>query len=214
MTSKLSLYNNALRMCGERRLVSLAEEREPRRLLDDAYGDIETTGVVRQCLQWGQWTFATRAQELHYTPSVEPEWGYQRAFDQPTDWVRTTAICSDEFFTQPLLRYVSERGYWYADLDIIYIKYVSDHTDYGGDLSQWHEHFVNLVEASLAMDICGALTGADKEYVEKRWKQAKKDAMSGDAMEKPTAMLPPGMWNRARLGNSRNDRGSRSQLIG
>lgn len=214
MTTKLSVYNGALRLCKERRLLSLAEEREPRRLLDDAYGDITTTGVVRQCLQWGQWTFATRAQMLDYTPSVEPDFGYRRAFNQPDDWVRTTAICEDEFFNCPLTQYATERGYWYADLDTIYIKYVSDNDTYGGDLSQWHEAFVNLVEASLAMDICGSLTGANPDFVEKMWKKAKADALGSDAMEKPTTFLPPGSWTSARHWNYRRDRGSRSRLIG
>lgn len=213
MTTKLGLYNGALRLCKERKLSSLSENREPRRLLDDAYGDITTIGVVRQCLQMGQWTFATRAQMLDYTPSVEPEFGYRRAFDQPDDWVRTTAVCSDEYFKCPLLEYASERGYWYADLDTIYIRYVSDHANYGGDLSQWHEAFVNLVEASLAMDICGSLTGANGEFVEKMYKKAKADAMSSDAMEKPTVMLPSGSWSSARRGG-RSDRGSRNSLIG
>lgn len=214
MTSKLSLFNGALRLCKERRLVSLAEEREPRRLLDDAYGDITTTGVVRQCLQMGQWTFATRAQELHYTPSVEPDFGYRRAFNQPDDYVRTTAICSDEFFRHPLLQYVDERQYWYADLDIIYIKYVSDHQNYGGDLANWPESFVNLVEASLAMDICGSLTGANPEFVEKMYRKAKADALSQDAMAKPTVMMPQGSWSTSRHGRYQRDRGNRNQLIG
>lgn len=214
MTTKLSVYNGALRLCKQRRLSTLGDQVEARRLLDDAYGDIETTGVVRFCLQSGQWTFATRAQMLDYTPSVEPEWGYRRAFDKPTDYVRTTAMCEDEFFAQPLLHYVDEREYWYADLDTIYIKYVSDHNTYGGDLSLWPESFVNLVEAALAMDICGALTGSDPDYVAKMYERAKSDAMSQDAMAKPTVMLPPGSWVTSRRLGWNRDRGNRHSLIG
>lgn len=214
MTTKLSLYNGALRLCKERRLASLAEQREPRRLLDDAYGDITTTGVVRHCLQLSQWTFATRAQMLDYTPSVEPDFGYRRAFDKPTDYVRTTAMCEDEFFKQPLLEYVDEREYWYADLDTIYIKYVSDHDTYGGDLSLWPESFVNLVHAALAMDICGSLTGANPEFIQMMYKKAKSDAMSQDAMAKPTVMLPQGSWVTSRRQGWQLDRGSRHRLTG
>lgn len=214
MTTKLSVYNGALRLCKERRLASLSEQREPRRLLDDAYGDITTTGVVRFCLQSGQWTFATRAQMLDYTPSVEPDFGYRRAFNKPIDYVRTTAICEDEFFKQPLLEYADEREYWYSDLDTIYIKYVSDDPSYGGDLSLWPESFVHLVEASLAMEICGSLTGADSEFVARMYKKAKSDAMSQDAMAKPTVMLPPGNWVTSRRLGWNRDRGSRHSLLG
>ncbi len=214
MTTKLGLYNNALRLCRERKLDSLSEQREPRRLLDDAYGDITTTGVVRECLETGQWTFATRTQALDYTPSVEPDFGYRRAFNIPTDWVRTVAVCSDEFFKQPLLEYVDERQYWYADLDTIYIKYVSDDVSYGADLATWTETFAKFVEAALAVNICGSLTGADREFVIKTYEQRKREALSRDAMSKPTAMLPSGSWVNARRMGWNRDRGSRHNLIG
>jgi hypothetical protein len=48
------------------------------------------------------------------------------AFAKPTDWVDTSAVCQDEYFRVPLLQYADEVGYWFADLDEIYVKYVSD----------------------------------------------------------------------------------------
>lgn len=213
--TKLGLYNGALRLCKERKLSSLTEDRKPRHLLDDAWGDGATTGAVRWCLEFGQWTFATRTQELTYSPSVEPDFGYRRAFNQPEDMVRPTAICSDEFLQQPLLRYADERQFWYCDLDVIYISYVSSDAGYGGDLSLWPETFAKLVEAKLAEEICGDLTGADSDKVEKSLKEAKTDAKSGDAMRKPTRFAPEGAWNRSRrYGSQRFDRGSSHRLIG
>jgi hypothetical protein len=215
MTTKLGIFNGALRLCKERKLASLTENREPRRLLDDAWGDITTTGAVRLCLEFGQWTFATRTQRLDYSPSVEPDFGFRRAFDQPDDMVDVCAVCSDEYLRQPLLRYADERHYWYADLDEIYVSYVSSHSSYGGDLSLWPETFVKLVEAQLADEICGNLTGADSQRVAKALKDAKRDARSGDAMRKPTRFPPEGAWNMSRRwGSSGWDRGSRSRLIG
>lgn len=213
MATKLSVYQGALRLCRERKLASLTENREPRRLLDDAYGDIVSTGAVRLCLEFGQWTFATRTQRLDYSPSVEPDFGYRRAFDQPADMVRPCAICADEYLKHPLLNYHDERHYWYADLDEIYASYVSSHSSYGGDLSLWPETFVKLVEAQLASEIVGSLTGADSQAVEKALKRAKLDAKSGDAMRKPTRFLPEGSWNSSRRGWS-GDRGNQHRLIG
>lgn len=200
MTTKLGLYNGALRLCKERKLASLTENREPRRLLDDAYGDGSTEGVVKLCLELGQWTFAMRTQRLDYSPSVEPDFGYRRAFDQPTDMVDICAVCSDEYLTQPLIRYTDERHYWYCDLDTIYISYVSNHASYGADLSLWPETFAKFVEAQLATEIVGNLTGADSQAVAKALKDAKRDAMSGDAMRKPTRFPPEGSWNASRRG--------------
>lgn len=212
MTTQLSLYNGALRLCKERKLASLTENREPRRLLDDAWGDGSTTGAVKHCLQLGQWTFASRAVQVDYTPSIEPPFGYRYAFEQPSDFVRTMAVCQDEYFRVPLLEYSDERGYWYSDLQTIFVKYVSNASDYGADLSLWPESFVKLVEAYLAKEIAGSLTGADSKAVEMAWDAALKSSRSLDAMNKPTVMMPQSSWASARTG--RDYRRSWSQTTG
>lgn len=202
--TKLGLYNGALRILKERKLASLSENREPRRLLDDAYGDGSTNGAVRYCLEMGQWTFATRSTQIDYSPSVSPSFGYRYAFDRPSDLVRVVAVCADEYFTTPLLRYSDERHYWYASQQTIYVKYVSNHSTYGADLSLWPESFVKIVEAYLAKEIASSLTGGDEKFklANAVWVEAKKDARSIDAMNKPTAFPPPGSWVSSRGGRS------------
>lgn len=204
--TKLGLYNGALRILKERKLASLAENREPRRLLDDAYGDGSTNGAVRYCLEMGQWTFATRSVQIDYSPSVTPSFGYQYAFDHPTDLVRVAAVCSDEYYTVPLLGYVDERHYWYASQQTIYVKYVSNHANYGADLSLWPESFVKIVEAYLAKEIAASLTSGNEavKLADAVWKEAKAEARSIDAMNKPTAFPPPGSWVLSRSGSSRS----------
>ena len=60
MTDKLSIYNGALSILGERRLASLTENREPRYKLDDVWDN----NFVRRLLQMGQWQFAQRTVQL------------------------------------------------------------------------------------------------------------------------------------------------------
>lgn len=206
MTDKLGIYNGALRILKERRLASLGEAREPRRLLDDAWGDGATEGVVKYCLQMGQWTFATRTAEIEHSPSVEPPFGYRHAFDQPTDMVRVTGLYTDPQCTNPLMHYIDERHYWYADLATLYVSYVSNHADYGADLSLWPESFVRLVEAGLAREIAGNLTQGETriQAAEMAWRAAKAEAHSLDAMNKPARFLPAGSWSRARGGSWRD----------
>lgn len=203
--TKLGLYNGALRILKERKLASLSENREPRRLLDDVWGDGSTNGAVRYCLEMGQWTFATRSAQVDYSPSITPGFGHRYAFDQPSDMVRVTAVCADEYYTQPLLEYVDERRYWYASQPTIYVKYISNDANYGADLSLWPESFVKVVEAYLAKEIAGSLTQGDDKVrlAEALWDQAKKEARSADAMNKPTVFPPPGSWVSSRRGNSR-----------
>jgi len=211
--TKLGLYNGALQILGERKLASLTENREPRRLLDDAYGDGSTNKAVRRCLEMAQWSFATRSVQFDYSPSVTPSFGHRYAFDHPADFVRTVAVCADEYFTAPLLQYVDERHYWYASQQTIYVKYVSNHATYGADLSLWPESFVEMVEAYLAMKIAKSLSQGDDKVrlASALWEGYKKDARSIDAMNKPTSFPPAGSWVRARRGRlsdeSLSDRG-------
>ena len=101
MSSKLSVYNSACLALGERKLSSLSENVVMRRRLDTAWDD----DFVKACLSRGLWNHAIRVVQLDYSPSVEPEFGYQRAFDKPTDWVRTAIVASDEYFNCALTRY-------------------------------------------------------------------------------------------------------------
>lgn len=210
MPTQLSLYNGALRVLKERKLASLSENREPRRLLDDAWGDGGvTSGGVKYCLEMGMWTFATRTVQIDYSPSVEPTFGYRYAYNQPEDMVKPCGLWQDERMQTPLIAYVDERHYWYCDLQTIYVSYVSNAAQYGLDLSLWPETFVDLVEARLAQRIAGNLTqGMDLiQLAEANWKAVKLRAESTDAMKKPTKFLPEGSWTMARRGNSfRNSR--------
>ena len=215
-TSQLELYNLSLAMLGARKLGSLSEQREPRRLLDDQW---DARGR-RYCLEQGQWNFATRSARLEYSPSVEPPWGLRFAFDKPTDWVRTVALCSDERFNVPLLasECSDEAGFWFSDLQIIYVRYVSDDDAFGLDYSLWPETFTQWVAAYLALKIASTLT-ADKDLVATLKKDARRllvDARSKDGMNQGTDFPPPGSWVNARAGRSgrRWDRGNRGSLIG
>jgi hypothetical protein len=214
--SRLSIYQGALRECQERKLGSLSEDCESRRLLDDVWNDGD--GLLRFVLRQKQWRFARRSVEIASEASIEPAFGYQYAFAQPSDFVRTTKICSDERLQLPILDYDVEAGYWYCDIDPMYVSYVSDDADYGGNLSGWPPDFVLYVETHLAAQIAGRLTGAksDRNDLLKLAKIRLNEAVSADAMEGPTVFPPVGSWVRSRGGrrDSRLDRGSRSRLIG
>ena len=200
MSNKLSVFNGALRLCKQRRLSALTDNCEARRLLDEAWEDGATGGVVKACLEMGQWTFAKRTVRLEASTELEPAFGWLHAFEKPEDFVTICGIWQDDYCNTPLLRYHVERGHWFADLDQIYISYVSNGSDYGADLSLWPEMFAKLVEAELAMEIVGNLTQSKQQVqlVAAQHKQAKLDAKSFDAKENPTTFLPRGSWVAAR----------------
>lgn len=212
MTDKLAVYNAALGAIGERKLASLAENREGRRKLDTAWDE----DFIRQCLSMAQWKFATRTARLDYSPSIESDFGFSRAFDKQADWVRTCAVCSDEYYQSPLLDYKDEAGVLWASLDTIYVSFVSDDVQYGGDLSLWPANFSRYAALYLASQVGEGITQNDQKQLKTEAAAARqlKLAKSTDAMDGPTQMLPPGTWSSARLRGQHRDRGSRTRLIG
>lgn len=211
-TSRLEIYNMALTICGERILASLTEDREPRHLLDLVWDN----DGVDACLEMGQWKFAMRSVRIDYDTDVTPEYGYQRAFSKPDDWIVTSAFCSDEYFTTPVTRYVDEAGYWFADIDEIYLKYVSNDTSFGNDLSLWPASFAQYVAAYFASQIILKLTADEKKRDGvMKWEERKlKTAKSKDAMAGPQQFPAPGNWVGSRGRRTGRDRGNRGQLIG
>jgi hypothetical protein len=214
-TSRLKIYNGALLICQQRSLASLTVNEEARHALDEVWND----GGVRFCLEQAQWRFAMRAARLDYEPSLAPDWGYRRAFTKPTDWIATSAVCTDEFFNTPLTQYADEVGYWFADMDEIYVKFVSDHANYGGDLSRWTATFTEYVKHHFASKVAPRLPGARElaAGIVKLTDKALLTAKNKDAMAGPTTFPARGSWLAARFGRSsgRRDGGSRTgNLIG
>lgn len=219
--TRLSIYNDALLMAGERSLSSLTEDVEGRYLLDQVWNN----QGVEACLEEGQWEFAMRTIRIDYDPSITPDFGYARAFDKPTDWVLTSALCSDEFFKCPVNRYVDETGYWFADIESLYVRYVSKDASYGMDLSKWPRSFTDFVAAHFASKIILKITNDESRLnlfinlqnphhtVRGR---ALMLAKSKCAMSGPTQQSAPGTWSLSRTrGVNRRDGGNISgNLIG
>lgn len=198
--TKLGIYNNALLVIGIEKLASLAVNEKARRVLDQIWD----ANFPRRCLEKGYWNFAMRTVRIEYDPDVDPEFGYPRAFEKPSDWVRTAAISPNDRFDPPLKQYADEAGYWWSDLDTMYVKYVSDDAAYGLDMSKWPESFVEWMETNLGMRAMKLLTeaSADLEQVKKDEKRLLTVAKSKDAMNEAVSFTPRGRWTAARHGMS------------
>lgn len=206
--TKLSLYSGALRLLGERKIASLTEDRAARRYLDDAWDD----GVVDGCLEHGYWSFAVRSTMVTADAGITPEFGYRYAFQKPTDYIKLSAFCSDEYFKHTINEYVDEGDYFYADIDVLYLQYVSNDSAYGNDMSRWPQSFQKFVQAALADEVKELITGNDMktQAVKYALKQAKTDARSKDLMNKPVKYAPAGSWVSARMQSRVNTDSNRS----
>lgn len=213
MTTQLTITNAALGFLGERSLVSTSDATEPARVMAAFYAP-----AVKYCLEQGHWKFAQRRAEL--TPSLTeiPTFGRANAFAHPTDYVRISALCSDERFNVPVTDIEDVGAFWYSDLDRLYLKYVSNDTSYGLNLALWPETFTLFVELYLATLASSRITPNKKQETVQTpggigLMTAKHNALSKDAVAGPTQFLPAGNWAYRRFRN-RNNRTSSSSLYG
>lgn len=198
--SQLSLFNGALRILGERSLASLTENREPQRILTAIWND--GPGATQAMLEKGFWNFAIRSMQMTYSPSVQPPFGYQFAYNKQTDWVRTAAVCTDPYYNQPLTQYDDEAGFLFCDPSTIYVKYVSNDASYGLNMSLWTAAFISYFEHYLAHKAAFRITmSKQKEMdVERAMEKAGIVARNLDAMDEPAKFMPSGTWSGARRG--------------
>lgn len=207
-TDKLAIYNGALRRLGSRKLASLSENREPRRVLDDIWG--LSSEIVAGALESGEWNFAIRSVEGTYSSTAVPTFGFQRAYRKPDDFRRLASLSGDEYFRTPLVNseYIDEAAYWFTDLDVLYIRYVSDGSDYGFKSSAWTESFKDYLETKMAWEACERITNSagKKDRLERDMMMALKKAKSHDSMSEGVKFFPRGSWAKSRSsGASRRD---------
>lgn len=199
--TQLQIYNNALtNYLGEGALESLSEQRGPRYLLDGVWSE----DPIKYCLEQGQWQFATRTVKLEADPSIDPEFGYRFGFPHPDDYCRTVAISNDEYFTEPYTRFADERKIFYAEIDVLYLKFVSDDDTYGRDYANWSPSFFEFISCYHAWKIVNRVTGSKttRAELQAELEKMKSDAQAKDGSNRPTSFPSRGAWAAARHGRN------------
>lgn len=213
MVTKLQLFNAALDELGETNVADTGEVIASGIALVERYDR-----VVADCLATGSWNFAMETIQADADTGVTPAFGFAKVFAKPSDWVNTVAISGDPYFSFPLTQYFDDANFWSADYTPIYVRYVSNDTGLGLDLTRWTPAFTRFVELALADRVCSRITQSDtlRERVEKRLKDARTRALAEDALNEPQPKFPPpGSWTMSRGGSrGSRERGNRSTLIG
>lgn len=197
MASKLSIYKAALRYLGNAAgVASLTEVSPARYALDDVWQE-----AGEYMLAKGLWNFAIRSSEFQRDEDVEPLFGYQYAFSKPMDWVRTVSISIDPTFTQGFEDFVDETDYWYANNDTLYVRYISNDTDYGWNIGKWREPFAQAFAAYMAFQ-CALPLSSDKGTRNDLFNLSKTlltEAKTLDAVDDRVDYAPAGRLVRARI---------------
>ena len=193
--TQLSIYNKALRHLEERKLASINENREPLRYLNDEWAD-----AVEYCLYDGYWNFAVRLISSQAEKNISPNFGYAYCFKKPSDFVRLFQMSDNENFDPLLRNFTDQAGYWYTDITPVFVKYVSNDSQYGMNMSAWTPGFIEYLAAYLAR-LCAPRLKQSQDKIEgldKVLKRARANAMSIDAMDLPPGKPPYGTWVTSR----------------
>lgn len=210
MSTQLGLYNQALFLLKQRELPSI-ETGTSRETTQKKLDVIWDNGALDKCLSVALWNFATRVVELTYSPSITPAFGLKYAFDKPSDWIKTAALCTDEYFYEPCLDYKDMSQYWLSDYDTLYIEYVSNDSQYGGDMSLFPELYEAFVAAYLAKEVASVITGdGNFDNINAKYAMRLSEAKANDASNQPTKFPASGRWVSSRKGSrGRSNRNGR-----
>jgi hypothetical protein len=154
MADQLTTYNLALVHLGERKLAALTENREPRRVLDDAW-----TTIPQYCIAQGMWYFGMRTSGA--LVQVAGDLGYAHGYTKPSDLIHVFSIGDNVGFNpQSISDYLDHGNTIYSNAAQLFMRYLSnDATNGAMNLTNWSPSFTRYVAAALARYTCVRITG-------------------------------------------------------
>jgi hypothetical protein len=145
MADKLRIYNDALFELKTRPIATLTDDRPERRGLDYLWPSVE-----EYLLEAGLWNFALRVEELQPSDTAASVFGWSYVYEYPDDYVKTIAISEDQWLQSTLKAYSLENDYIMAEIDPLYLGYVSNDIEYGRDVGKWPGSFARAFALELA----------------------------------------------------------------
>ena len=170
----LDLYNDALLLLGQRQLLTVTEDREPRYRLDGAYN----REAIRYCLEMVKPNFASKTSVMNSGVTAAT---FDKAHALPSDYVSIIAPFSDRRLDQEINRYVIEGNGLLCDYDTVYLRYISD----GYTIDQWSPSFFRVMGAYLARETANRLSPDDYEMIEAKFKERVNSAIQLEAAKVP-----------------------------
>ena len=187
MATKLSLYNDALQLLGERRLATDTEDREPRYDLDSLYDN----GAVDYCLELVKPKYAsTLVQLTSVAPTAVTEFTNQSPL--PADFIAmsekvdgTPELYRDGRLESPITRFYREDNYLLSDEADPYLRYIKAHTD--PQLANMTTSFARVVSSYLARELAWKYDPDSEEQIQTKMEQRVEAARSIQGSNEPDA---------------------------
>ena len=147
MASEVGIVNAALRKLGQSPITAFDEDSKAARLANERYADIRDDLLSRH-----PWNFAIRRMSLA-AAADSPEWGFQRAFPLPEDYIRVLEVNGEDFDSA---KWKVEDGSIVTDLEApLQIRYVYRVEDPNTMSAGFRAALASLLAAEWAEDLTG-----------------------------------------------------------
>lgn len=171
MATKLSLYNGALQLLGERRLLTDTDDVSTRYDLDALYD----TDAVDYCLEIVKPRYSTLFAEITgQAPGVQTDFDFQ--IDLPVDFIALwvdiegrPAVYQDGRAESPITRFIREGDHLHMDVAVPWIRYVISHTD--PQLALMPPSFAKVVSAYMARELAWKYDPDSEEMIQTKLEQ-------------------------------------------
>ena len=193
MASKVSVANDALIRVGADTIISLTENTEQARVVNQVFDD-----CYDAALQAHDWNFATERAILSQQ-ATGPLFGYTYRYLLPTN-----PYCLKVLALEGDYEYKVEGRYLLTDTDSAEITYISRVSD----LNKLTPLFRQALSLYIASQVCYTLTGSAtlKASLIQEWKDFFKAGRFEDAKEGTPEEFEPGSWKTIRYGRSASRR--------
>ena len=200
MPTKLSVFNGALRLLGETRMIDADEDNKKGRELRQAWDD-----VVRGIFESYPWNCASERVALERL-SDTPAHTYDYYYAKPDDWLRTIALTRSSNEQDKLRLYVDEaggeaqpKGRLATSESTVFMRYISE--DYLARIGNWPQNLADYVSAKLAYEACQAITGNNSkmDMLYREMSKRRHEATNWDTLQNPPQQLQTGRLVSARL---------------
>jgi hypothetical protein len=185
MATKLSLYNGALQLLGERRLLTDTDDVSTRLDLDALYD----TDAVDYCLEIVKPRYASLLTMLTGAPPAGDS-GYDFEAPLPADFIAifslidgTPAIYRDDLEESPVTRVLRESTNLLSDTEFPFIRYLIAHTD--PQLADMPPSFAKVVSAYMARELAWKYDPDAEEMIQTKLEQRIEVSKAVEASNQP-----------------------------
>jgi len=190
MTSEVAICNAALAKVSNNRIVSLTEGSTAGDLCNEMYPRIRDRLLRRHI-----WNFnKTRVKLAQLADS--PAFGWRRAYQLPSDWVRNVAVYADSGAQNQTHSYEVEGRTILADHDDLYLVYGARVTDPNAFDDMFREALAYALAVELAVPLAKSATLRDR--LAEAFESYIMEAQTIDGQDDPPHYPPEPGWSEVR----------------